>query len=197
MSMSCSTWMMALTPIRAAAFTSTSMIACLSPVLTPLVGSSSRMTSGCSANALATSSSFLSPWGSVRAGRSSAPPSPNTRGDRRDLVPRRRSPARPANSRARRPRRDVIATASVSPTLSAGNMWTSWNARAMPARASRTGPRPATSSPLKRTAPLVGDVSPLSTFTSVVFPAPLGPTIDTNSPGPTARLTPSSAQKVP
>ena len=67
MSMSCSTWTMALIPMRRAASTSASMIVVLSRVLTPLVGSSSRMISGRSAKALATSRSFLSPWDSVRA----------------------------------------------------------------------------------------------------------------------------------
>ena len=47
--------------------TRTSMIACLSPVETPLVGSSSRMTEGLSAKALAISSSFFSPCDSVEA----------------------------------------------------------------------------------------------------------------------------------
>jgi hypothetical protein len=50
---------------------------------------------------------------------------------------------------------------------------------------------------LKRTVPLVGTSRPVSTFTSVVLPAPLGPMIDTNWPGSMARLTPSSAQNVP
>ena len=58
---------MARTPAAFAAVTSTSMIACLSPVETPLVGSSSRITSGLSAKALAISSSFFSPCDSVEA----------------------------------------------------------------------------------------------------------------------------------
>jgi len=50
---------------------------------------------------------------------------------------------------------------------------------------------------LKRTAPLVGASNPVSTLTSVVLPAPLGPTIDTNCPRPIVSVTPSSAQNVP
>jgi len=50
--MSCSTWTMARTPAAFAAETRTSIIACLSPVETPLVGSSSRITLGLSAKAL-------------------------------------------------------------------------------------------------------------------------------------------------
>ena len=63
MSMSCSTWMMARSPTRLDAVTRVSMMAVLSAVLTPDVGSSSRMISGLSAKAEATSRSFLSPCG--------------------------------------------------------------------------------------------------------------------------------------
>ena len=50
---------------------------------------------------------------------------------------------------------------------------------------------------LKRTVPAVGTHAPVSTFTSVDLPAPLGPMIDTNSPSSTQRLTPSRAAKLP
>jgi hypothetical protein len=67
----------------------------------------------------------------------------------------------------------------------------------MPSRARRTGVAPATSTSLNLTRPDVGVVSPVSTFTSVVLPAPLGPMIETNSPASTRRLTPSSAHVAP
>src|ERR1700732_3027506 len=41
---------------------------------------------------------------------------------------------------------------------------------------------PAIYRPKKRTAPMVGRSRPVTTLTSVVLPAPLGPTIETNSP---------------
>ena len=73
----------------------------------------------------------------------------------------------------------------------------SWNARAMPRSASATGPTPAMFAPMKNTSPLVGTSSPVSRLTSVVLPAPFGPTIETNSPSRTAMLTSSSARKAP
>ena len=85
----------------------------------------------------------------------------------------------------------------VCATVMAGKMCTSWKARAMPRRASITGPMPAMSSPLKRTTPAVGLSSPVSTFTSVVLPAPLGPTIETSSPSAIESETSSSATKSP
>ena len=64
--MSCSTSRIACTPVAFAAVISVRMTLCLSAVETPDVGSSSRMTSGFSANADATSSSFFSPCDSNR-----------------------------------------------------------------------------------------------------------------------------------
>ena len=76
-SMSCSTRMIAFTPARLRAASITLLMRpCLSPLETPLVGSSSRITSGTSANALAMSSSFFSPCESSRASASSLPSRP-------------------------------------------------------------------------------------------------------------------------
>src|SRR6267154_2515833 len=69
---------MARTPAALAAVTRTSMMACLSPLETPLVGSSSRMTVGLSAKALAISSNFFSPCESVEATVSSLARKPRT-----------------------------------------------------------------------------------------------------------------------
>jgi hypothetical protein len=76
-------------------------------------------------------------------------------------------------------------------------MCTSWKLRAMPRRASATGPMPRTSLSLNRTSPDVGCKMPVSTLISVDLPAPLGPMIERNSPSRTARLTPASAQTSP
>ena len=76
-------------------------------------------------------------------------------------------------------------------------MCTSWKVRAMPMRARRTGPMPAMSLPRKNTRPVVGSSSPVSTLTSVVLPAPLGPTIEIVSPSTTVSDTPPRATKSP
>ena len=95
------------------------------------------------------------------------------------------------------PRFEIAATPMVSRTLSCGKMLTSWNERAMPSRDSRNGPRRPTSCPLKETVPALGNTKPVNTLTSVVLPAPFGPMIETCSPSPIVKLTPSSAQNAP
>src|SRR5262249_19915033 len=75
-SMSCSTRTMALPCAARAAATSVFMMPCLSAVDTPEVGSSSRITSGSSAKAEATSSSFFSPWDRLCASLPSRPSRP-------------------------------------------------------------------------------------------------------------------------
>src|SRR5437763_12490438 len=67
----------------------------------------------------------------------------------------------------------------------------------MPHRASSTGPTPAISRPRKRTSPADGRSSPVTTFTSVVLPAPFGPTMETNSPSLTRNETLLSALNTP
>src|SRR2546426_186014 len=86
-----------------------------------------------------------------------------------------------ADAQALRGGREGAAAARVAAARGRGKLATSGNGRARPSRASRTGPAPATSTPLKLTRPDDGAVSPASTLTSVVLPAPLGPMIDTNS----------------
>src|SRR4051794_37253076 len=195
--MSCSTWTMPRTPAAFAAETRTSMIACLSPVETPLVGSSSRMTFGLSAKALAISSSFFSPCDSVEATVSSRGRKPRTSATRSASACNTSSRRSDRNGLPTRRRREATATASVSRTVSAGKMLTSWNERDIPSRASSTGPTPAISRPRKRTSPAVGLNKPVTTLTSVVFPAPFGPTIETNSPSLTWNETLFSALNRP
>src|ERR1700704_4035007 len=67
----------------------------------------------------------------------------------------------------------------------------------MPSLASSTGPMPAILRPRKRTSPAVGRSRPVTTFTSVVLPAPFGPTIETNSPSLTWKETLLSALNTP
>src|SRR6516225_740702 len=196
-SMSCSTCTMARTPAAFAAATRTSMMACLSPVDTPLVGSSSRMTVGLRAKALAISSSFFSPCESVEATLSSLLRRPNTSATRSASVCNTLSRLSERNGLDRRRRREAIATASVSRTVSAGKMFTNWNARDIPSLASSTGPMPAMSRPRKRTSPAVGRNRPVTTLTSVVFPAPFGPTMETNSPSLTEKEMSTSALNTP
>jgi len=197
MSMSCSTWTTARMPTCRAAPTRVSMTRCLSAVLTPLVGSSRRMTSGARANAVATSRSFLSPWGRCFAGVSRRPASPNSSATASAWAVTSRSRSSAANHRRPRPSRETTAACSASSTVSSGKTWTSWKLRARPIRASRPGPSPPTSRPLKYTRPAVGRASPVRTLTSVVFPAPLGPMTETNWPASTPKLTPSRARKSP
>src|SRR6266852_4999262 len=56
---------------------------------------------------------------------------------------------------------------------------------------------PAISRPKKRTSPAVGRSKPVTTLTSVVLPAPLGPTIETNSPSLTRKEILLSALNAP
>src|SRR5882757_8541600 len=56
---------------------------------------------------------------------------------------------------------------------------------------------PAISRPRKRTSPAVGRSRPVTTLTSVVLPAPFGPTIETNSPSLTWKETLFSALNMP
>src|SRR3978361_1777227 len=56
---------------------------------------------------------------------------------------------------------------------------------------------PAKSRPIKRTSPAVGRNRPVTTLTSVVLPAPFGPTTETNSPSLTWKQTLFSALNTP
>ena len=195
--MSCSTRMMALTPAVLAAPISVCISPCFSAVDTPDVGSSSSITSGFSAKADATSSSFFSPCESRREGLSSRRSSPKTRAISATRALTAASADTAENSRHCLACCETTAAAIVSATVSCGKICTSWNVRAMPRLASTTGPTPVMFAPLKNTSPLLGTSSPVSTLTSVVLPAPFGPTTETNSPSRTATETSSSAQNTP
>ena len=70
---------------------------------------------------------------------------------------------------------------------------TAWKVRARPRRPSSCGGRPVTSSPPSSTRPRVGRWKPVSTLTSVVLPAPLGPMSPKTSPFLIEIETPSTA----
>ena len=99
-----------------------SMISCLSAVETPDVGSSSRITSGSSANAEATSSSFFSPWDSAAAAVSSRRSRPKMRATSRARLRIVASAARRENKRQRLLWREMTAAAMVSSTVSCGKI---------------------------------------------------------------------------
>jgi hypothetical protein len=72
-----------------------------------------------------------------------------------------------------------------------------WNVRPTPRRESSSGDMPVMSSPANSTAPAVGRIWPRIALNSVVLPLPLGPMTPTISPGPTLKLTPSTARIAP
>lgn len=60
-----------------------------------------------------------------------------------------------------------------------------------------SGALPSMRWPLKLIVPAPGRVKPVIVWISVDFPAPFGPTMPTNSPGATVRLTPFTAFRPP
>ncbi len=72
-----------------------------------------------------------------------------------------------------------------------------WNVRPTPRRESSSGDMLVMSSPQNSTLPVVGLIWPRMLLNSVVLPEPLGPMTPTISPGPTDRLTPSTALIAP
>jgi hypothetical protein len=96
-----------------------------------------------------------------------------------------------------RPRMRWIESARFSSTLSVAKTDRPSGAWATPARANAWVGFRVTSSPSRSTAPLVGAMRPEATRAMVVFPAPLGPTMATASPGATVIDTPKSARKTP
>src|SRR5215211_5575734 len=66
-----------------------------------------------------------------------------------------------------------------------------------PARADPRGPAPPISRPPKRTPPALQGRRPETALSSVVLPAPFGPSSDTTSPAPTRRSTPCSTAILP
>ena len=91
------------------------------------------------------------------------------------------------------PLNSCAATIRLSRTDSLPNTCSVWNVRPMPRRDSSSGDRPVMSSPANSTAPDVGRICPRMLLNSVVLPLPLGPMTPTISPGPSLKLTPSTA----
>ena len=127
------------------------------------------------------------------AARWRAPGRPRACARRRGRGCRRAAPrsgrarrARAAWSRGGAPRAALrrepsAATSTFSRTLSDANDRECWNVRARPARPRRCGLHRVTSRPDSSTVPAVGKSKPVSTFTSVVLPAPFGPISPTTS----------------
>src|SRR5215475_1594372 len=76
-----------------------------------------------------------------------------------------------------------------SSTVSEGKMPRPSGSRQIPCRANRCGCWPDRFLPLNSTCPDMGRTKPLAVRSSVVLPAPLGPSSATTCPGATARLT--------
>jgi hypothetical protein len=152
---------------------------------------------GRSAKALATSSSFLSPCGQRARRPAEAGAQTEQLGHRRDASHTSRSPASAPNRRAPRPRR---ATDGHRDRLADGEPGKHVDELegARPGRAGQPhGVGAAHVLALEAHRAAAGATEPVSTLTSVVLPAPLGPTIETNWPAGIASVTPSSAVNVP
>ena len=100
-----------------------------------------------------------------------------------------RPPSVPLNSCA--------AAIRLSRTDSLTNTCKVWNVRPTPRRDSSSGDMPVMSSPQNSTWPDVGAICPRMLLKSVVLPEPFGPMTPTISPGPTSKLTPSTALIAP
>ena len=154
---------------------------------TPAIGSSSRITRGSPASSIASSSFRLSPCESFPPGHAAR---------------RRGPPARAPSARGRAPAGagGAAPDASVPPRCASAASRTFSATRqqredardlerpAEPGLRAAVGRREVTSRPSSSTLPAVGRTSPESRLKSVVFPAPFGPMMPTNSPSrPRAR----------
>ena len=84
-----------------------------------------------------------------------------------------------------------------SSTVMLSKLRTTWNVRAMPARAHATGPIPLTRLPASRTSPRSGDTSPPIELNRLVLPAPFGPISPNISPSATENVTSTLAATPP
>ncbi len=89
------------------------------------------------------------------------------------------------------------ATIRLSRTESLPKTCSVWKVRPMPRRLSSSGDMPVMSSPQNSILPEVGLICPRMLLKSVVLPLPFGPITPTISPGPTVKLTPSTARIAP
>ncbi len=138
-------------------------------------GSSSSSRRGSTANARASATRCASPPESVAGFRSASAPTPK-RASHSPAV------ARASAGRAPRNRKPSAALSSTLPRKSAGCCSTMAEVRRN--RAPEPG---ATSSPESAIAPASGSAISAAACSSVVFPAPFGPTMATRSPGAIAR----------
>src|SRR2546423_7792121 len=150
--------------------------------------SSSRSTRGSVASARASSSGLRSSNPSVsarRLARSARPQSSSA------------SMQRSYAAAPRRPPPVAAPTKAFSNTVIPPNGRGTWCARPMPSRQRSAAPSFVTSPPASSTRPAFGRSEPASTFSSVVLPAPFGPTMPMASPGATRKSTPSSTTSAP
>ena len=150
-------------------------------------------------------------WRGPERSRSAAAPRAKGCAPRRPGGPsNRRFPEARGPSRARRDRSDrdrhitsllglrpMIASSTLSSTVSFGKRLVTWNVRAMPSAVRRWLAQLVMSSPLSRTSPELAGNTPVTTLNSVVLPAPFGPMIALRSPGKMLMLTSWTARNPP
>jgi hypothetical protein len=91
----------------------------------------------------------------------------------------------------------LIASSTLSSTVSFGNRLVIWKVRAIPSAVRRWLGQPVMSLPNSRTCPEVAGRTPVTTLNSVVLPAPFGPMMALRSPGKTLRFTSWTAWSPP
>jgi hypothetical protein len=102
------------------------------------------------------------------------------------MAPARRSPAWPGTAKS-----------TFSSAVIRRKSFTSWNVRAIPSRAIRSGGKASMGSPSKTMRPASQERKPPMTWKRVVLPAPLGPIRPVTRPGSTAKETSASAWTPP
>ena len=90
-------------------------------------------------------------------------------------------------------RSPLIASSTLSSTVSRGNRLVTWNVRAMPSAVRRWLCQPVTSWPNSSTWPELDGKMPVIRLNSVVLPAPFGPMMALRSPGMILNVTPRTA----
>src|SRR5947209_1763505 len=163
-----------------------------SSIETPANGSSSRITRGCPASSIASSSLRLSPCESRPACACAREPKPT-----RSSAHPARSTASVTRSACRQmrivpPSAASAASRTFSNTERSGKTFETWKVRPRPARVRRNGGSPVMSEPSSSTRPDVGRSRPEMRLNSVVLPAPFGPITASSSPSRTSSPTPET-----
>ena len=175
---------------RALTSRSSAIAASTSAGVRPAMTSSSNISRGWSASALANSSRRRS--GVVRAPAGSAAFGPSPTESSRRSASRSAAPTLGAGTA-----RNSAGTATFWRTVIARKGWAIWKVRASPRRAIAGAPSASSGRPAKAMAPADGGSKPLIRFTRVLLPAPFGPMSPTTSPASIARSTWSTATSRP